>query len=70
MEDLADMFDNGVQAQFLDDEPKKLEVEVVAPPKIVVVTDFDTCMKNMFNDSTSKKFSTYMTIAEFARDVL
>ena len=96
MEDLGDMFDNGMQAQFLDDSKpknskkivhmsvnplsKKLEVEVVAPPKIITMTDFDKCVENMsesppmFNDNTStklsKRFNTYTTIADFVRDTL
>jgi hypothetical protein len=85
-----------MQAQFLDDDKhknmkkiahvsvnplsKKLEVEVIAHPKIVAVTDFDKCMEDttkappMFNDSTStklsKKFNTYTTIAEWVSGVM
>lgn len=94
MEDLADMFDNGMHAQFFDDEKakikkkfvhtsvnplsKKLEAEVVSPPKIISTTDFDKCMEDttkappMFDESTStklsKKFNTYTSIAEWVKD--
>jgi hypothetical protein len=63
MEDLADMFDNGMQAQFLDDNKpkntkkiihvsinplsKKLEAEVSVHSKIITVTDFDKCMEDL-----------------------
>ena len=78
MEDLADMFDNGMHAQFLDDNKpknskkivhmsinplsKKLEIEVIAPPKIIAITDFDKCMNNM--SQAPPMFNDYMSTAK------